>query len=153
MLGNILISAAKRSFPQKKNFKKRKRKQKGKSWFNDECKKHQKSLRNASNLLSKSPFDKNLRKKYVERRASYRKICRKTEKENRKKLTKQLLELGLNDPNMFWKIICKMNNWGKNKGDPADGIAPEIWKKHFEDLLNGENSDRNAHEGVIRATF
>ena len=32
-----------------------------------------------------------------------------------------------------------MNNWGKNKTDPADKIPRESWEKHFKELLNDKN--------------
>ena len=91
--------------------------------------------------MSKFPFDKTLRKKFIESRAAYKKICRKAEKNFRQRLTKQLVEIGQADPKAFWKIIDKMNRWGKEKNDPADKISPKNWKKHFEELLNGRQNE------------
>ena len=117
LLDNILLSAAKKSFRTKlrnKNSPKSKQKN-GQKWYNKECMKHRKALRNASKLMSKYPFDKTLRKKFLESRAAYKKICRKAEKSFRQCLTKQLVELGQADPKTFWNIIDKMNRWGREK--------------------------------------
>ena len=46
------------------------------------------------------------------------------------------MELQQNDPKSFWKIIETMNNWGKEKMDPSNNIAPKTWKKYFQELLN-----------------
>ena len=118
LLDKILLSAAKKSFRTKirnKHSPKSKQKNKGQKWYNKECMKHRKVLRNASNLMSKFPFDKTLRKKFIESRAAYKKICRRAEKNFRQRLTKQLVELGQADPKAFWKIIDKMTDGVRKK--------------------------------------
>ena len=110
VLNNILLSAALKSFPTKRRQKNAaKSKKKGNNWFDRECMKYKKKFRNACKLMSKCPFDKTLRTKFLESRAAYKKICRKAEKESRRRLTKQLIELGQGDPKTFWNIIDKMN--------------------------------------------
>ena len=140
LLNNILLSAAKKTFSNRLRLKtsvKTNKKKQGKNWFNKECMKHRKAFRSAGKLLSKSPFNMMLRKRFLERRAAYKKVCRKSEKNSRQRLTNQLLELGKTNPRTFWTIIERMNNWGKEKSDPADKISADIWKKHFKALLNG----------------
>ena len=133
LLNNILISAAKKTFPTKKapTVQKKKKKRKGHIWFNNECLKHRRVFRNASKLMSKCPFDKKLRIHFLESRAAYKRICRRAEKDARSSLTRVLIEVGKADPQTFWKIIDKMNKWGKEKDDPSDKISPTIWKKTF----------------------
>ena len=112
--------------------------------------KHRRVFRNASKLMSKCPFDKTLRTKFLESRAAYKRICRKAEKDSRQRLTRQLIGLGQADPKTFWKIIDKMNRWGREKNDPSDKIAPGTWKKHFEDLLNGGENENIAFDQTHR---
>ena len=68
-----------------------------------------------------------MRKKYLEARAAYKRVCRKAERNYRQWLTKQLVEMGQADPKKFWQLISKMNRWGKEKIEPADKISPERW--------------------------
>ena len=157
LLNNILLSAAKKAFTIKKthtNTKGRKRMKKGHIWFNNECLKHRKVFKIASSLMSKYPFDKNLRLKFLRSRAKYKKTCRMAERDARRSLTNALLEVGKTDPKKFWNIIDKMNKWGKDKEDPSDKISPSSWKKHFENLLNGNDNDEvTADQLHIHSTF
>ena len=50
------------------------------------------------------------------------------------------MEIGQSDPNLFWKTIKKMNNWGKEQTDPSDDITPNKWIDYFQDLLNDRNT-------------
>ena len=46
------------------------------------------------------------------------------------------MEVKKKDPKAFWNIINNMNNWGKDKIDPAEKISPKRWAEHFKNLLN-----------------
>ena len=116
------------------------------SWFTKECKSRRTLMRFYGKNLSKSPFDKVVRKKLLEARTNYKKICRKSESISRKKLMNKLTTIGLNNPKAFWSIIKEMNNWGKKSVDPADKITCEDWEKHFKELLNDKNhNDKLTH--------
>ena len=56
----------------------------------------------------------------------------------RKKLVNELLSFENNNPTEFWKLIKKMQKWGKSTDDPADGIPPSDWQSHFQKLLNSK---------------
>ena len=141
-MNTILLDAAKKaSFAIRiKTDKKVHKKQYPQDWFSKECRSRQKLLRIYSKDLSNSPFDKTKRKKYIEARAAYKKVCRKAEAIHRKHLTKKLIDIGQNDPKLFWATITKMNSWGKKKTDPADKISPTSWINHFETLLNDNSA-------------
>ena len=140
-LNDALITAAKKSFFLKKNVKGKKWKNKkaNKGWFNKDCKAHRNKFRTASKLLSKNPFNQTCLDKFVKARSAYKKMCRKAEKSYRMYLTKKLMELQQTDPKSFWKIIDTMNNWGKEKIDPSNNIAPQTWKNYFQGLLNNKS--------------
>ena len=90
--------------------------------------------------MSENPFDRRILNSFIEARAAYKRTCRNAEKCFRLNLAKQLSEVGQRDPKLFWNIINKMNNWGKEKVDLSDNISPKRWKLYFEELLN-ENRD------------
>ena len=96
-----------------------------------------------------NPFDREKRCNFTKARTEYKKMCRKSEAESRRKLTKKLIELGQNDPKLFWSTIKEMNNWGKEKTDPTDDISTESWIKYFKNLLNDSRkaSTDGAHSG------
>ena len=77
------------------------------SWYTKECKGRQNILRKRSKDLSTSPFDRNKRQEFVKARADYKKICRKTESAGRRLLKEKLIEIGQNNPKLFWKTIKK----------------------------------------------
>ena len=136
------------------NAKKLKKKRKGHNWFNSECIKQRKVFRNASTMMSKCPFDKTLRIKFLTSRAAYKKVCRKAEKDSRQRLTRKLIVLGQADPKIFWNIVDQMNRWGREKNDPSDKISPSLWKKHFEGLLNkAENGNAVSDQIHMFDTF
>ena len=111
-------------------------------------------MRQRGKLLSENPFNKEKRKTFIESRSAYKKICRKSEKCYRQKLTQRLMNGALENPRVFWKIIKEMNNWGTNKIDPADIIPLQTWEKHFKELLNEKNkSDKHVSASIETKTF
>ena len=140
-INTILINAAnKASFTKRKKNEKKVTKSHPHEWYNRECKARQRVLRQCSRKLSLSPFDREKRENFIKARANYKKVCRKAESASRKNLTKQLIDLGQNDPKLFWDTIKKMNNWGKRKLDPSNDISTKTWINHFENLLNDDNA-------------
>ena len=139
LLNEALTTSAKKSFPcvkiiaKKKKFNKRNHI--SNSWYTKESKARRSDVRQRSKALSKEPYNKT-----NQARNAYKTTCRKAEKASRNFLTKQLMEVGANDPKSFWNIIDKMNNWGKSKGDAADRIAPNRWIEHFKNLLNNNTT-------------
>ena len=142
-MNTILLNAAKKASLAKivKKDKKLHKKRHTQEWFTKDCIARQKLLRQCSKDLSNNPFDKTRRKRFIEARAAYKKVCRKAEAVYRQHLTKKLIEIGQNDPKLFWSTITKMNNWGKKKTDPSDKITPETWISHFKTLLNDGNAN------------
>ena len=139
---NILINAAKKaSFNIRNRINKTANKQqRTQEWYNRECKAKQKLLRQCSKKLSISPFDREKRQNFVKARVGYKKACRKAESASRQKLTKKLIELGQNNPKLFWDTIIKMNNWGIKKTDPSGDISTKTWINYFSNLLNDEKA-------------
>ena len=79
-LNNIILFAARKSFPVTK---KRRGKQNTKKWFSGECVKYRRILRNYSRELSRNPFDRARLTLFSKARMAYKKICHKSEKEYR----------------------------------------------------------------------
>ena len=77
------------------------------SWYTKDCKARKKNLRKCSKDLSTFPFDTNKRQKFVKARAEYKKICRKAESAGRRQLMNELIQMGQNDPRLFWNTIKK----------------------------------------------
>ena len=113
-----------------------------KTWYTKECKCFRDVLRQRSKELSRDPFNKLKRNNFVRARTNYKKVCKKAETSYRKYLSKQLLDIGMTNPKMFWNIIEKMNSWGKSKNDDTDAISPKRWIEHFTKLLN-TSKERN----------
>ena len=132
-LNEIILDAAKKSFPSKRlpnkntNKKNKPKKHKTKKWFNKECMKYRKLLRKHSRSVSSYPFDRNKLHLFTKARMEYKRVCRQAEKQHRKYLTDKLLSVGMGDPISFWNIINKMNNWGKEQTDETEHIKPATW--------------------------
>ena len=77
----------------------------------------------------------------------YKSVCRKSEKQYRTGLIEQLKTIEANDPNQFWCIIKKMNNWGKEVTDRTDNITPAKWHNYYKTLLNrtNEKEEKTSH--------
>ena len=59
----------------------------------------------------------------------------------------------MTNPKMFWNLIEKMNNWGKNKNDDTDGITPKRWIEHFSKLLNSATNRESSLDSSGFASF
>ena len=152
-LNEVILDAAKKSFPSRnfsnKNKGENKRKQhKTKIWFNKECIKLRKVLRKHSRNLCSTPFDRHKLHLYTKARMEYKRVCRKAEKQNRKHLTEKLMNIGMNDPKTFWTIINKMNNWGKDQKEDTEHIKPSTWTNYFKKLLNKNEPANLSHSTV-----
>ena len=108
-MNEILLNAAKKAkfATRVKNNTNKNKVKPLKGWYTNECKTRQKILRKCCKDLSTSPFDKNKREKFVKARADYKKTCRKAESAGRRQLTSKLIEIGQNDPKLFWNTIKK----------------------------------------------
>ena len=139
--------AADRQNPNKK------KKKESKAWYTKECKSLRNVLRYRSKELSKDPFNRKKRDDFVKARTLYKKTCQKAGKTYRTLLTKQLFDIGMTNPKMFWNLIEKMNNWGKTKTDDTDGITPKRWVEHFSNLLNSPKNREPGLDPLALATF
>ena len=121
-LNNILLGAAKKScFVKRSKVQSKHKIHQTQDWFTKECRDRRTLLRRYSKDLSNNPFDKRKRKKILDARNAYKKVCRKSEKAYR---PNKLMEIGQGDPKMFWSIVNKMNNWGKKTGRPSRKYIP-----------------------------
>ena len=137
LVNNILLNVAKKAnFVKIHKAHSRHKVVNTQDWFTKECRIRRNVRRQRGRELSKNPFNKGIRKKYLDARTAYKRTCRKSEKSYRQRLTHKLMGIGLNNPKTFWDIIKKMNNWGKKQVDPADKISCEVWERHFKDHLN-----------------
>ena len=82
-LNELILNAAKKSFPCKKmpnkNENKKPKQHKTKKWFNKECSKYRKVLRKYSRDLSSSPFDKNKLHIFTKARMNYKRVQKSRE--------------------------------------------------------------------------
>ena len=150
-LNEVIIDAAKMSFPSSKVpiGNRNKKKRKSKIWFNKECGKLRKILQKHSRNLSSSPFDRHKLHLYTKARAEYKHICRKAEKQNRKDLTDKLINMGTEHPQTFWSVINKMNNWDKGETENTEHIKPSTWATYFKKLLNKNEPDHYTHSNDL----
>ena len=157
-INDVLTSSGKKVFhggvPKRKiPNKKKKMNSDSKAWYTKECKSARDVLRHRSKELSKDPFNKSKKQDFVKARTLYKKTCRKAGNAYRALLSKQLLDIGMTNPKMFWTLIEKMNNWGKTKSDDTDGITPKRWTEHFSKLLNTSRSREPNPDPSILASF
>ena len=122
-------------------------------WFNKECIIRRKVFRKYSKLPSEKPFDRQILHSFIKVRPTYKRTCRRAEKACRNKLTQQLMDVGQQDPKTFWKIITKMNRWGKDVKDHTDNISPKKWKNYFDDLMNDNNYEESNNKSEELVTF
>ena len=55
------------------------------------------------------------------------------------------MNIGQNNPKIFWDIISKMNRWGKEQVDPTDNISAKAWYTYFKKLLNDNTEIKITH--------
>ena len=157
-LNDVILDAAKRTFPVKKTPNKIPKRnntanRKSKAWFSKECMKLRKLLRKHSRDLSSSPFDRQKLSRYLKVKNEYKRTCRKAEQKSRQLLTKKLMNIGINDPQNFWTIINKMNSWGKDKIEETEHIKPHTWNEYFKKLLNKPSCPPNNTQTNTTPTF
>lgn len=114
--------------------KKKTQKKKNKPWHDIDCKAQLKHVKQLGRVLSKSPWDKNLRIKVLQAKKEYNKLMRKKFRAYKAKLLKSMVDMSDKNPNEFWKIYNILNN--KATDDPSTNVAPHEWHKYFKSLMN-----------------
>ena len=118
--------------------KKKKSKTKKNPWYDDECRKKKGCLNRAVKRFREDPFNRRCQDDVFVAKKNFKKICRDRESCLRKKLVNELLSFENDNPTEFWKLIKKMQKWGKSTDEPADSIPPSEWQAHFQKLLNSK---------------
>ena len=91
LVNNILLNAAKKAnFDKIHKAHSRHQVVNTQDWFTEECRIRRNITRQHGRELSKNPFNKGIRKKYLDARTAYKRTCRKSEKSDRQKLTHKL---------------------------------------------------------------
>ena len=88
-------------------------------------------LNRAVKRFRNDPFNRGVQDEVFVAKKKFKKVCRDNESNLRKKLVSELLSFENDNPTEFWKLIKKMQKWGKSTDDPADSIPPSDWQSHF----------------------
>ena len=83
-LNEVILDAAKMTFPSKKivsKMRKKNTRRKTKVWFTTECVKLRKTLRKHSRTLAIFPFDRQKLHQYLKIKSEYKRTCRKAERQ------------------------------------------------------------------------
>ena len=114
----------------KKPVLKKKNNIKHKRWFDSDLKDLRSQLIYKANLMSKYPFNADLKNSYYRLYRIYNKTRKYKAKNHKNNIIKQLDELESNDPKAYWALINSL----KEKNDNNIPIAPSDFKSHFEKL-------------------
>jgi len=101
-----------------------------KKWFDFDCKKARKELRQLSNQKHSNPLDSYIRKLYYHKLKNFKKLL-KFKKYNFQEEKLHELEINSNSPR-FWKIFKSANE--EIQDDLIPPISENQWIKHFESL-------------------
>lgn len=124
-ISNLIIDTAKISLKLKGKARSSKRK-----WHNQDCKRMKKELLSLGKQLKASPYDTNLRHKFLALKRDYRRLIRNQNKAFRGKLLHELAEAEQRDPKKYWSLVNRLRQQ-KSSGNPID---PEIWFNYFKEL-------------------
>ena len=137
----IFMKAASLSLKLKRHKRGKKRKNKicNKKWFDYECKKARKELREFSNQKHSNPKDPFLRNMYHHKLCNFKKLL-KTKKHNFR--CEKLNELEKNSENSnFWKILKSANDEIQEIKIPP--ISEQQWINHFNTLHSKREANRD----------
>ena len=107
--------------------KKPPKKPKKKTWFNSDCEKLKKRLKNLSKLFSKNPKDPYIKGQFFSVKKDYRRTLRinKTTKKNYEIKNIEMLQNLSSQPKQFWDHLKKLNN--KQKATSNNTISADVW--------------------------
>ena len=125
-MSNDLVDLIKWASINEVKAKKRKKKSKTKNnpWYDDECRKKKGCLNRAVKRFREDPFNRMFQDDVFVAKKNFKKICRDRESCLRKKLVNKLLSFENDNPTEFWKLIKKMQKWGKSTDEPTESIPP-----------------------------
>ena len=111
----------------------KKKRKHNKVWHDDECKIKLRHVKSLGRILTKSPWNKNLRLKVLYEKRQYNKILRKKYRNYKSKSLNFMLDASEKNPTEFLKILNSLK--GKSE-DPSTSISPQDWFAYFKDLMN-----------------
>lgn len=129
-LTNILMNAADGKFYGKKKKKKKPKK----LFYDDECEKKYREVKRLARLLTKNPWDINLRYKVAFSKKEFNKLTRKKHRELKNKLLGDIMDCEEKNPKEFWKNINQLKE--QVISDPSSNISPKDWVNYFHNLMN-----------------
>jgi len=134
----------------KKQRGKCKNQQDRKKWFNKTCASARRELHNLAKLLSNNPRDPFIRGSYFVKKKQYTRLIRKTKKDYKDGIFKQLSSFSSDKPAAFWTLL---KNYKSNDKTSTQGTIPdESLHSHFKSLY-GENARLNAPEPPSTSGF
>ena len=127
---SIIKTAAQKSLRVKKHIKSKERLP-DKKWHDMSLKRLRRSLTLKGELLTKYPYDPQIRGSYFLCLKSYRKLCKQKHRQFRHDLINQLETLHDTNPQAYWKLLKNL------KGDSEENVTkidPLEWLTHFKNL-------------------
>ena len=119
LIKNASFGASVRLNPRVHQKKKRKH---NKVWHDDECKMKLRHVKRLGRILTKSPWNTNLRLKVLYEKIQYNKILRNKYRNYKSKSLNFMLDASENNPTEFGKIL---NSFKEKSEDPSTSISPQ----------------------------
>ena len=104
-------------------------------WFDVECEKIKKSIKNKCRKLRKNPTDNSLRNDISSDNKYFKKLVQKKKDEYKKGILKDML-LKKGDKKLFWKLLDKLKK--QKEGSFKHHISASRWNEHFKSILMNE---------------
>ena len=116
-----------------KQFNKKRKYKKNKTWFDNECKKLQIDLKALARMLKRTPYDKHLYSLYSSKRLQFKKLCKLKKRTVKNNILNSLVSLQNTDPKAFWTLLKSIDDENTND-NPGMSIPSKHWYDYFHKL-------------------
>ncbi|CAB4002774.1 Hypothetical predicted protein, partial [Paramuricea clavata] len=101
------------------------------NWFDNNCYRLKKELRNLGKLLSKQPNNPFVRHLFFTKKKEYKKLTRKLKRNFYSNILDKIKILADSNPKAFWNLV---NSIKSNRTSGSNEISPVEWFNYFHDL-------------------
>ena len=143
-LEHAITNAADKSL-RKNSSKKRMKRNK---WYDEDLYRKRRDLIQKSHLLTKNPFNNNIRNSYFKCRREYNKLVKYKKRHFKQIIIKQLENLEDRNPKAYWSLVNKLKD--DNNDDVETAIDDDEWVNYFQNLNEVKDKHKETEKRLNR---
>ena len=147
----IITKASRKCIPLKKQKKKssKTRVTQKQKWFDNNCYRLKRELRNLGKLISTQPNDPFIRHMFFTKKKEYKKLIRKLKRKFHSETLNKINSIADSNPKEFWNLVNKIKSSHSNC---SNTISHDEWFHYFQDLnkINFSSDETRVEAQIVK---